>query len=512
MTFLPIVDRELRVRARQWGTYRLRLAGALVASSVAIFMLVISQLGANPGQMGIFLFKVLAFLAFAFCLFDGARQTADCLSSEKRNGTLGLLFLTDLKGYDVVLGKWIACALPSFYVLLAVLPLLALPLLLGGVTGGEFGRLVLVLLDTLLLSLSLGMLVSALSRDARRAWSGTMALLLILTLLLPMLHWLPLPGINFWSALSPGRAFRMLDQSSYSSHPWWFWQPVLGVHLLGWACVAAASLLLPRNWQDQPAKASRRVTERRAHSASPRAGVKNSERQHSLEVNPVAWLASYSESKNSFLGVFLVLLGGSAIFIWMITGATATVALGILFTVAWLHLFIAISVAYQASYLFADARESGFLDLLLATPLSAREILDGYIQTLKRQYVGPVKVLLGSEILLLVLQMILDFYKGRSDGGSLGVAGLGVMSLLLFVLDLYAVGYFGMWQGLRLKRPAAAFSRSVSFVLLLPLLSLFCCGFLLPVVKAVADVVFLNFARSSLSRQFRTIICERLTQ
>jgi hypothetical protein len=397
MTFLPIVDRELRVRARQWGTYRLRLAGALVASSVAIFMLVISQIGPNPRGIGHYLFRVLAFLAFVFCLFDGARQTADCLSSEKRNGTLGLLFLTDLKGYDVVLGKWIACALPSFYVLLAVLPLLALPLLLGGVTGGEFARLVLVLVDTLLLSLSLGMLVSALTRDERRAWTGTMALLLILTLLLPMLHWLPLPGIAFWSALSPGRAFRMLDQSAYIAHPWWFWQPVLGVHLLGWACLVAASLLLPHFWQDKSVKATRRAAKRLAPSPSipdsarlcsagvPPAGspgvppgsvmIDSDENRykprHSLEANPIAWLAGYSASRPSsaalFTGVLIVLIGALALQLWSMTWRGAAVAGGILlFAAAGLHLLIGMWVAYHASYLFVEARASGFLELLLA--------------------------------------------------------------------------------------------------------------------------------------------------
>ena len=32
-------------------------------------------------------------------------MTADCLSEEKREGTLGLLFLTDLRGYDIVVSS-----------------------------------------------------------------------------------------------------------------------------------------------------------------------------------------------------------------------------------------------------------------------------------------------------------------------------------------------------------------------------------------------------------------------
>ena len=44
---------------------------------------------------------------------------------------MGLIFLTDLKGYDVVLGKLAATSLNGFYGLLAVFPLLAFPLLTG---------------------------------------------------------------------------------------------------------------------------------------------------------------------------------------------------------------------------------------------------------------------------------------------------------------------------------------------------------------------------------------------
>src|SRR5512147_53463 len=103
MIFLPIVDRELRVRARQVATYRGRWIAVAVALMVAAPMLLTSgPRGAPPSGKNVFL--TLTVMAFAFCLFEGARQAADCLSGERREGTLGLLFLTDLRGYDVVLG------------------------------------------------------------------------------------------------------------------------------------------------------------------------------------------------------------------------------------------------------------------------------------------------------------------------------------------------------------------------------------------------------------------------
>ena len=83
------------------------------------------------------------------------RWTADCLSSEKREGTLGFLFLTDLKAYDVVAGKLASSSLSAAYGLLAVMPVLTIPMLLGGVTIWDVARLGLVLANTLFFAMSL---------------------------------------------------------------------------------------------------------------------------------------------------------------------------------------------------------------------------------------------------------------------------------------------------------------------------------------------------------------------
>src|SRR6185369_12406538 len=123
------------------------------------------------------IFAVLTGTAVLYAFISGIRDTADCLSWEKREGTLGLLFLTDLKGYDVVLGKLTAHSVNAFYSVVAVLPMLAIPLLMGGITFGEVARTALVALNTLFFSLTAGICVSALSRSPQRAVSGTLLLI-----------------------------------------------------------------------------------------------------------------------------------------------------------------------------------------------------------------------------------------------------------------------------------------------------------------------------------------------
>ena len=112
MTFLPIVDRELRVTARRPGIHRVRLAVALMSMFLAGIIFVVN-LGAPQHQLGRHLFEGLSVFSILYCLFSGRISTADCLSEEKREGTLGLLFLTDLKGYDVVFGKLAATSVST---------------------------------------------------------------------------------------------------------------------------------------------------------------------------------------------------------------------------------------------------------------------------------------------------------------------------------------------------------------------------------------------------------------
>src|SRR5205814_5023244 len=120
-------------------------------------------------------------LCVATALSAGLFFTSDCLSEEKREGTLGFLFLTDLRGYDVAGGKLLATSLRGFYGLLAILPILAVTLLMGGVTGAQFWKTSLALANALFCSLAAGLFVSAISRDSQKALGATLFLLLLFT-------------------------------------------------------------------------------------------------------------------------------------------------------------------------------------------------------------------------------------------------------------------------------------------------------------------------------------------
>src|SRR5947209_1780067 len=189
MTFLPIVERELRVAARKRSTFWLRVVAALVALIIAGGFLITAMVGSlpfGPSSFGKGLFTVLTWLSLAVTLSAGLFFTSDCLSEEKREGTLGFLFLTDLRGYDVVSGKLLATSLRGLFALLALFPILAITLLMGGVAGAEFWKTALALLNALFCSLAAGLFVSAISRDSQKAMGATFVLLVLFVVMGPI--------------------------------------------------------------------------------------------------------------------------------------------------------------------------------------------------------------------------------------------------------------------------------------------------------------------------------------
>ena len=243
--------------ARRRSTYGLRLLVALAAFSLTLWICTLPVRGQAPTDLGKSLFAVLTIMAFGYCLLIGPFLTTDSISSEKREGTLGLLFLTDLNSLDVVLGKWAATSLAGFYGLFAVLPVLGIPLLLGGVTPGEYGRVALAVVNAILFSLTAGMFVSALSREQTKAILGSFILVLALSGLLPGLMVLLIKGFlgrgiaGFppVALASPIYTGQFALEAAYRSNPKLFWMSLGIVHALCWVFMIATIIIVGRVWR-----------------------------------------------------------------------------------------------------------------------------------------------------------------------------------------------------------------------------------------------------------------------
>src|SRR5258708_6626596 len=395
MIFLPIVARELRVAARRRGTYVTRFViavGALVLCGFIFLM----ELNARPQALSQFIFRGLSVLALLYGLASGRRSTADCLSEEKREGTLGLLFLTDLRGYDIVFGKLAATSLNGFYGLLAVFPVLAIPLLMGGVTNGEFWRMVLVLVNTFLFSLAIGIFVSALSRDARKALGANFILLFLLTWGLPICAGM----IAFFASAhtfarpllytSPVYSFALAFDVFYKPLARDFWLSSAIVFGLTCLLVLLAAWIVPHSWQDRPVRAEKSRWRDFWQAWSFGSVAKRpAYRKQLLDINAFYWLAARARLKPLHVWVFFALLG-----CWWLGGWLASRDYWLddsvkLTPAIILNLTLKSWITVETSQRLAEDQKSGALELLLSSPLTVRDILRCLLLALRRQFLTP---------------------------------------------------------------------------------------------------------------------------
>ncbi|HOX59607.1 MAG TPA: ABC transporter permease subunit [Candidatus Paceibacterota bacterium] len=509
MTFLPIVDRELRVAARRRITYRIRTWAAIIALVVGFFAFFPAVLAGAYGSTGKSLYTALTNSVFGLCLLAGVLFTADCLSEEKRESTLGLLFLTDLRGYDVVLGKFMAMSLNAFYGLLAILPITGLSLLLGGLTGGEFWRTTLALVNVLFVSLAAGICVSAFGRESQRVMGATLGLVILLAAgpslaaLIGRALRLPLQW-ECWAWISPYQAFSNALEPDYLRQPGMFWRALAVSHGVGWLLLALASTVLPHRWEERAAAGGAGGLLRRwAQPTRSGIGARAKARQELLPVNPVLWLLSSGPDLRRLAWIIVCAWGvvvlATTLFAPNEGGVFALGMYGVRpfgFLLKWL-------LALQACRFFVEARRNGTLETLLCTPVTSRDIIRGQVLALRRDFQRPVIIFL---VLLFVPAVVRLLAVGSSGSSELGMAalglGLGGIYSLRMLADCYALGAFGMWLALTVKKPGLAPGFTILFVLLLP--SALCW------LDIFADIVFILWGVTKLKQSdLRSLLAQQ---
>jgi ABC-type transport system involved in multi-copper enzyme maturation permease subunit len=492
MSFLPIVERELRVAARLTATYRNRALAAGVVAGVAMLILFYGVAVSTPSRMGAIMFRVLSYLTLGFCLLEGARKTADCVSEEKREGTLGLLFLTDLKGYDVILGKLAANSLGSIYGLLAILPVLGLPLLLGGVTPGEYWRVALALVNILFFSLCAGMFISSLSRGELPAVGG--AALLVATF--AAFAFLNLP--HGLLAFSPVHAFQTAFDQRYAAGSPSYWASLVLAQLWSWLLLAAACLIVPHSWREKGERATI-PSAWQARSAARRARM----RTQMLDLNPIYWLAGRDRGRRKALYGFAGITLVAAV---LVVFSGLNVLFGLMICAWVLNLAVKMWMAASAARCLAEARRTQSLEMILATPLTMDQIITGQIQALERNFRMPVFCILAVEFVALAITAVA--YE-RGGHGNASVVIIGVLGyFLVFSLDIIAVAWTGMWFGLTTKKESQAAIKTILVVLVAPSVAVVCwCPGL--VLYLAWPIFWIHWAQRKVHEEFARLAARR---
>ncbi len=462
--WLPIVERELRVSARQPVTYWSRMGVAFMAVIVLWGMMFATQrLPAN--QQGPAVFGGLTVLLLGLSLFSGL-TVLDCLSKERREGTLGLLFLTNLSGGEVVGGKMFAGTLKVAYRMCVLLPVAAVAFLLGGVDKSEMLFMVMVCINSTAFSLGTAAFCSSLFKSYWVALGVWFSFMFIITAGIPFVTILMsqargggvieyfFPFAEFLAVLSPPMQMFVFGNRSPAGMGTHSFESVVVIGsclnlLLGVLFLFLAGIVTSSSWKDNakrrvskaPVKQETATVDNWKSKLSPFRQLKLGDRA------PMAWLIGrYRSTRIVFLTLILGGLTGVALY-WMGNDSgTSSPIFGALW-IALGHLAVLTWMCAESAAWVNRLMRSGELELILTTPLKTYEFWEGYRSALMRKSFIPM-----------VAMMFAYWCFATSVSGHfrsveewlLRLAGITAMAVLL-PLNLLAATWSGAWLGMKAK-------------------------------------------------------------
>ncbi|MDB6053714.1 MAG: hypothetical protein JWN25_1237 [Verrucomicrobiales bacterium] len=453
----PVIEREMALASRSRRTYELRMGVIAIAAIVFVVNMATVQLSKITGT---YYFNLIESLLLLYCVAEGVRATSDCLSEEERNGTLGLLFLTRLRGVDVVLGKMAVQATRSFYVFLGLLPLSGLSLILGGVRATDFLLANLHLASFLFFCLSWGLFVS--SRSVKETYAGVMTVLGILSACFI--------AFALDASYSRGpihvhlRPFDYLRYGAAAPGVWFLTAPALLWVGLAAVLTSQAGRRVEKLRSTLSAKARVRLSKK---SMVERVVVTPGVRRDCLETDPIKYLVLRHRTTGMWVGViggFTLILGIGIAWVGLETSPLVNLSL-----CRWSLILLLIFQMSRAVAFCSILRESGSLELILTTPVSPRKLIQGCKAALFRTFLLPLSMAYAG---LTIGVMSLFLFRERSGYSYYSQSERSLGSFVVF--SIYLLGWYfssisvAMACGLTERARGTALFKTVFLVFVLP--------------------------------------------
>jgi ABC-type transport system involved in multi-copper enzyme maturation permease subunit len=413
MTVLPVIGRELRAAARTPFSYYLRVLGVIALLLTLCFEGARENLGSGNGGKLFAYFHASLFVAIWFLV---PLLAADSISRERREGTLPLLFLTPLEPRGIVYGKGFVHGLRAFTLLLAVLPVLTICFLIGGLAWTDVVLSLLVNFSAVCLALAAGLAASALTT----IWARALGLAMALAFMFLMIFLFALPyfvvgalaacscPVPDWLSVQEAGPEELL---AFAVNIDGFWQGLqgqlgigpgplvaanIGVAVFALLCAllacSLAAWMVSRTWRDRPLSARALRVRERLFKPIFFQPMLHRWLRWELRHNPIGWLEQRSWSGR------LVIWSWFAIVACAYSSFFANMSLyskGFETMQNLLGTLLALSIAVSAAGSFRRERESGVLELLLVAPLRESQIVLGRVRGLWWQFIPASALLCG---------------------------------------------------------------------------------------------------------------------
>ncbi len=431
---------------------------------VAFLVLLLAVLLPPQPPSGAGLLRLCIAALFPPLVIEGFRGSLDCLSAERRNGTMGLLLLTRLRGYDIVLGKLAGSSLSGLLQLLAILPIIFLSMFLGGVRGDEFARVSISLLSTYALACCFGVWISARTSKAHIAFIQAFVCVAVV-FLMPAVLWLS-PALlkSAWLAIpmsiSPGLMLATSFDTAYRIDPGVWQRAAYSIPLLCVGLLVAAGAHT-RHWRPGNNETTNLGTRRPRRSRATSRAI--------LERDPLLWLSLTQAGgigSGIQLSIVAILICGS--FQWLQAAAapwqeTELIPLpandwtrlslepGMLAAAALIQFAYAARLCRTASSLFQE----GSFELLTVAGADFKRITRAILRSQLREFLIPVIVvaLLIVEAAFFNQRMVPEVLESRTKLENLQTVAITLAMIGIYAASFAAIHQVGLWFSLKRGEP-----------------------------------------------------------
>ena len=385
-----ILIRELQVLSRRVSGYWLRvvfLGLAFLAWSIPYILI------PNDGVSILYLVTIVSMVIFGL---SAGLSVSDTISSERRLETLGLLMLTPLRPVEILFGKLMTGVTHFLLCLFAITPFLAIPLLSGGVTWADVLRCCLAIWAMTFLGLSVGLFWTVVFRELKNSSTATVITLLGVHLIpsLPLLILLELFNVPLYyyadDFLFP--IVNIIDHTigaTFDSSRYFYSIAVLIGTGTGFIIAAYFSFRLVWRWETNPQSAAPNPQSTALDNKSTKIELNRNRQLVIIDTeNPYQKLIAAFHPKQFWLRGIINL-----IFIFTMIGFLLLLSDNSLrsnyggISVAFflmLELVVRWTVAVETPQQIIHDRKTGFIELLMVSPLSDKSIVSGLITNLRQ--------------------------------------------------------------------------------------------------------------------------------
>jgi ABC-type Na+ efflux pump permease subunit len=480
----PIVQRELRGGARRPFNYWLRV-GAASAGLLMVFYIMTGNRHETDRVMGQYLFTGLHGVLMGLICLVVPLMTADCVAREKREGTLGLLFLTPMTAGGIVAGKGLAQALRALTLWVSVAPVLTIPFIMGGIDWADASAFLALEFSALMLCLAAGLLASTLVKGLTAVYVLAvflgLAFVAVFCLLACFCFLSRTPLIAEWpvgyALLLSGLPLEMVEDyvvargsvpaPAVMSGLWHqiLWFSPLAAVLLFVLVVSFAAWRLAGSWQDKT-RSLRQENLVKRYCTPLFKGWFARRMGRVLERNPMVWLQQYSWKPRvvkwglclAFVLIATVLMRGNIHPYHY--GVTVE---------PFLFLTIAAGMTFAGINSFAEEKRSGALEMILVTPVPINQIIFGRVRGAWGQYLPAALILASFDA---GVHWISGEMKFNRPVGFWGYESLThyLVSRLPYLCVFLTLPVIALYSALRVKNQIVAAGMTWAALLLPPLL------------------------------------------